>query len=129
MFGSASRTLTMILAGDIGGTKTRIALFREAADQLSAPINQQSFPSQQYESLNAILKLYLSANSAEVTRACFGIAGPIVAGRVEPGAAIAHISKETWGDRVVYIFAFTDEAHHPRLYLAADGTVLNEGPK
>ena len=74
MLGSASRTLTMILAGDIGGTKTRIALFREAADQLSAPINQQSFPSQQYESLNAILKLYLSANSAEVKRACFGIA-------------------------------------------------------
>src|SRR5438477_2719188 len=84
MFGSASRTLTMILAGDIGGTKTRIALFREAADQLAAPINQQSFPSQQYESLNAILKLYLSANSAEVKRACFGIAGPIVGGRVEP---------------------------------------------
>src|SRR5207237_5673837 len=81
----------MILAGDIGGTKTRIALFREAADQLSAPINQQSFPSQQYESLNAILQLYLSTNSAEVTRACFGIAGPIVAGRVEPANLAWHV--------------------------------------
>ena len=67
---------TMILAGDIGGTKTSIALFREAADQLATPINSQSFPSQQYESLNAILQLYLSTNSPEVKRACFGIAGP-----------------------------------------------------
>src|SRR2546425_12083997 len=74
----------MILAGDIGGTKTSIALFREAADQLATPINQQSFPSQQYESLDAIVQLYLSANSAEVKRACFGIAGPIVGGRVHP---------------------------------------------
>ena len=81
----------MILAGDIGGTKTSIALFREAADQLATPINSQSFPSQQYESLNAILQLYLSTNSPEVKRACFGIAGPIVGGRVEPANLAWHV--------------------------------------
>jgi len=46
-----------------------------------------------------------------------------------PDAQVSFINKETWGDRVVYIVSFLDEAHHPRLYLAADGTVLNEGPK
>jgi hypothetical protein len=42
---------------------------------------------------------------------------------------IAHINKETWGDRVVYIVSFIDAAHHPRLYITADGKILNEGPK
>jgi hypothetical protein len=46
-----------------------------------------------------------------------------------PNVSVAHISKQTWGDRVVYIISFADEIHHPRLYVAADGTVLNEGPK
>jgi hypothetical protein len=46
-----------------------------------------------------------------------------------PNVGIASVNKETWGDRVVYIVSFSDPAHHPRLYLAADGTVLNEGPK
>jgi hypothetical protein len=46
-----------------------------------------------------------------------------------PGAAIDFIHKETWGDRVVYIISFSDPIHHPKLYLAADGTILNEGPR
>jgi len=46
-----------------------------------------------------------------------------------PGAVMANIAKETWGDRVVYVISFTDPEHHPKLYLAADGTVMNEGPK
>ena len=73
----------MILAGDIGGTKTNIAIFHEEADQLGSPINQQSFPSKQYDSLDTIIKGYLAGKSAEVNYACFGIAGPVVDGRVE----------------------------------------------
>src|SRR2546430_13802678 len=85
------RLTIMILAGDIGGTKPRFALFREERDQLATPMTPRSSPSQQYESLNAILQLYLSANSAEVKRACFGIAGPIVGGRVEPANLTWHV--------------------------------------
>src|SRR5437868_9659668 len=73
----------MILAGDIGGTKTNVALFEEDADKLGAPITQQSFPSKQYDSLDAIIKEYIAAHPAEVKYACFGIAGPVVGGRVE----------------------------------------------
>jgi glucokinase len=74
----------MILAGDIGGTKTNVALFQdETAAQLSAPINQRNFPSKQYDSLDAIIKEYVAANPAAVQHACFGIAGPVVGGRVE----------------------------------------------
>src|SRR6266705_5929850 len=73
----------MILAGDIGGTKTNIALFHEEADQLGLPINQQSFPSKQYDSLDTIIKGYLAAKSAQVNYACFGIAGPIIGALVK----------------------------------------------
>jgi len=46
-----------------------------------------------------------------------------------PGAQIASINKETWGDRNVFIVSFIDSEHHPRLYITADGKLLNEGPK
>ena len=46
-----------------------------------------------------------------------------------PGAAISNISKETWGDRLVYIISFADPEHHPKLYMASDGRVMNEEPK
>ncbi|HEX8181296.1 MAG TPA: glucokinase [Pyrinomonadaceae bacterium] len=73
----------MILAGDIGGTKTNVALFHPDAQQLGAPINPKSFPSNKYDSLDAILSEYTAANPADVQHACFGIAGPVVGGRVE----------------------------------------------
>jgi glucokinase len=73
----------MILAGDIGGTKTNVALFEPDAQKLGAPINQKSFPSKQYDSLDAIVGEYIAANPADVQFSCFGIAGPVVGGRVE----------------------------------------------
>jgi hypothetical protein len=51
-----------------------------------------------------------------------------ISGR-EAGAEIDYINKDTWGDRVVYIITFKDPAHHPRMHVASDGTVLNQGPK
>jgi len=45
-----------------------------------------------------------------------------------PSADVAYINKETWGDRVVYIVSFKDEAHNPKLFIAADGTVVEESP-
>ena len=45
-----------------------------------------------------------------------------------PSADVAYINKETWGDRVVYIVTFKDEAHNPKLFVAADGTVVEESP-
>jgi glucokinase len=73
----------MILAGDVGGTKTNIALFHEGADQLGRPLNQKSFPSKQYDSLNAIVREYVVEHPADIKFACFGIAGPVVGARVE----------------------------------------------
>jgi len=73
----------MILAGDIGGTKTNVALFEVTDGNLSAPMAQKSFPSGKYDSLDKILEEFIAENRSPVTHACFGIAGPVVEGRVE----------------------------------------------
>ena len=43
-----------------------------------------------------------------------------------PVADIAYISKEAWGERVVYVVDFKDAAHNPRLFIGEDGTFLDE---
>jgi hypothetical protein len=48
---------------------------------------------------------------------------------VAPGAVVSSISKELWGDKSVYVLTFKDEAHHPRLFIASDGTVMKGGQR
>lgn len=71
----------MILAGDIGGTKTNVALFElEATGQ---PLAQRSFPSNKYDSLESIVAEFIGEHQPQVTHACFGIAGPVKDGQVK----------------------------------------------
>jgi hypothetical protein len=46
-----------------------------------------------------------------------------------PGAPIASISKETWGNQSVYIIVFAPNSGQPRMYIAGDGAVLHQAPK
>ena len=46
----------MIIAGDIGGTKTNVALFEPRGGDIGKAVVQQSFPSGKYDSLEAILQ-------------------------------------------------------------------------
>ena len=74
----------MIIAGDIGGTKTNVALFDSQGAEIGRPAVVRSFPSGRYPSLEAILAEFVEAHRPlEVTHACFGVAGPVVGGRVE----------------------------------------------
>ncbi|HWQ69018.1 MAG TPA: glucokinase [Patescibacteria group bacterium] len=71
----------MILAGDIGGTKTVIGLFEEAGNRLHA-IREETFPSQNYSTLEEILNQFLGPGSRPPLRiACFGVAGPVIDGK------------------------------------------------
>ncbi|MBM2841758.1 MAG: Glucokinase [Bacteroidetes bacterium] len=70
----------MILAGDVGGTKTNLAYF-VAEGQSLTPTLVKSYPSQQYRSLNEVVQRLLSEHPAEISAAAFGIAGPVVDGR------------------------------------------------
>jgi len=74
----------MIIAGDIGGTKTNVALFENEGETLGRVVAQQSFPSSRYGSLDAILAEFLAAHApGQLSGACFGVAGPVAGGRVE----------------------------------------------
>ena len=70
----------LVLAGDIGGTKTNLALFSVRGDKLHTEA-ARTFPSKQYSGLTPILKEFGTAQRFEA--ACFGIAGPVVDGRVK----------------------------------------------
>jgi glucokinase len=72
----------MILAGDIGGTKTNVALFESDGSGLGAIAAEQKFVSAAYDSLDAILREFVAAHGAAVSCASFGIAGPVVDGEV-----------------------------------------------
>ncbi len=75
----------MIIAGDIGGTKTNVALFEVVEGRrVGAPLAQHSYPSARYDSLEAILTDFVRRHpQARITHACFGVAGPVVRGHVD----------------------------------------------
>lgn len=72
----------LLLAGDIGGTKTTLALFtREGGPR--RPVAQATFPSGEYGSLEAIVERFLSGKNVRVSKASFGVAGPVVQDRAQ----------------------------------------------
>lgn len=66
----------VILAGDIGGTKTHLALFDG-----DKRVVEKRFPSRDYASLGVIVQEFLANEKATLTAASFGIAGPVRGGR------------------------------------------------
>jgi glucokinase len=72
----------MLIAGDIGGTKTALAIFSNEAGPHS-PIAEATVHSADYPSLQAIVKEFLANAKQPVDRACFAIAGPVIGGRVK----------------------------------------------
>ena len=66
----------IVLGGDIGGTKTRLALFEVHGKSLKL-CNENTFPSKNHDSLSAILKVFLGQQKEKFECACFGIAGPV----------------------------------------------------
>lgn len=72
----------LILAGDIGGTKTHLALFSLQGEKLQAEL-KQTFPSKQYSGLEPVVEEFLAGRQVSFSRACFGIAGPVLDGQVK----------------------------------------------
>ena len=69
----------MILAGDIGGTNTRLALFDGTPDALK-PREIEVFPSPQFSGLPEIVRIYLAKHNQTVQAAAFGLPGAVVFG-------------------------------------------------
>jgi glucokinase len=69
-----------LLAGDIGGTKTNLAVYAPQTGPRT-PLAQATFPSTDYPSLEALVREFLSQIDLSVERASFGVAGPVVGGQ------------------------------------------------
>ncbi len=72
----------MLLAGDIGGTKTILALYTQE-DGPRNPIAQFTYPSTHYDSLERIVQEFIEQSRAKIERATFAVAGPVVNGRAQ----------------------------------------------
>jgi glucokinase len=75
-----TKQTTAVLAGDIGGTKTNLAVFSSESG-LSFPLAEATFASRDYSSLEVIVREFLSRVKIKVDRASFGVAGPVVNGQ------------------------------------------------
>ncbi len=77
---------TLLLAGDIGGTNSRLALFEidrvEPGKPIPEPKELRRYPSRDPGGLVAILRRYLGDTGARPAAASFGLAGPVVGGKV-----------------------------------------------
>ncbi|MBM4121373.1 MAG: glucokinase [Nitrospira sp.] len=96
----------MILAGDIGGTKTNLALFDWTTERVE-PVREQTFASADYKSLEEVVTEFLKPPAKEpsepageeeaepaapqerplsgpvIDAACFGVAGPVIDNRCQ----------------------------------------------
>lgn len=79
----------MILAGDIGGTSTRLGLFDPVRPR-PRPLAIQVFTTLDFPDLPSMIAAFLKAESidrAMIDRACFGVAGPVV----DDAAKLTHV--------------------------------------
>lgn len=76
--------MTLLLAGDIGGTKTILRLVEESATVSWRTLYEALYPSRDFPDLVPIIQRFLSAAGQQMgtvptpEKACFAIAGPVV---------------------------------------------------
>ena len=80
----------VILAGDIGGTKTHFGLFRMAGSELS-PIRDFVYQTAAFASLEQACATFLAGSDRElrIGAACFGVPGPVIDG-------VSHATNVAW---------------------------------
>jgi glucokinase len=70
----------MLLAGDLGATKTSLAIYA-AKSGPRKPLHEATLRSAQYPDLQSLVQHYLQQSGVTVDNAAFGVAGPVVGGR------------------------------------------------
>jgi glucokinase len=121
----------MVLAGDIGGTNTRLALLEGTPDRL-VPVVVETFPSAQHKGLEEIVRIFLTKNKQEPQAACFGVAGPVRDGRSQvtnlPWVVDAReMARDLALDEVHLLNDLEANAHGIALLSETDFVVLNAG--
>jgi glucokinase len=87
-----------VLSGDIGGTKTRLAVFAVNDTKLET-LAEDEYPSQQYASLSTIIEIFLQNHNFPLDAAGFGVAGPVRNNTVDATNLPWHISASSMAER------------------------------
>jgi glucokinase len=72
----------IILAGDIGATKTHLGLYRDTGGSLTR-VHDHVYPTQDFPSLEAVLTDFIMGRE-QVAVACLGVPGPVIGGLAHP---------------------------------------------
>ena len=100
-----SRMTRMVLAGDIGGTKTLLGLFASGDGPRPRPVTVRVFGTLDYGDLLTIIAEFLEddvVKGASIEAACFGVAGPVI----DEAAEMTNVPWKIDGRRVASRFNF-----------------------
>lgn len=123
----------LVLAGDIGGTKTNLGLFRMGKKR-PVPKVIETHPSRESPNLALIVEKFLGRHQVSVATACFGVAGPVKNGRCKTTNLAWDVSekklKNRFGwDNVRLINDLTATAYAVPLLTGRELFSLNQGKK
>ena len=123
----------MLLAGDIGATKTLLGLY-EPEKGARQPIAQAEFPSADYPNLEEVVQKFLGQVKQKAEYACFGLAGPVIQGQAKltnlPWSLSEDFLAKNLGlKRVVLLNDLKAIAHAVPHLQAADIHTINAGKK
>jgi glucokinase len=122
-----------LLAGDIGGTKTILALYSHKEGPLR-PLFEASYASDSYPGLDPIIKNFFSQAGTTAAVACFGVAGPVLGTRAIitrlPWQADTQMLEAAHGfSRAILINDLVANGYAIPHLLQSDFSVINEGSK
>lgn len=85
-----------VLAGDLGGTKTNLALFSATGETLKI-LQEHTYRSREYGSFTEIIQHFITQHpDTPPERICIGVAGPVIKGRVE----LTNLSRDLSEDEI-----------------------------
>jgi glucokinase len=117
----------MVLAGDIGGTKTLLGLFDPSGARPQAGASR-SFTTLEYPNLGAIIDEFLAAlpiDARKIRAACFGVAGPVI----DNTARLTNVPWQIDADVLARRFGFARAVLLNDLQAMAYGVPVLEGPE
>lgn len=118
------------LVGDIGGTKTTLAI-TSADGSPKEFLIKQTFPSREFKSLEELTTLFLKGRTEVITKASFGIAGPVINKQVKatnlPWTIKEEVLSEVLRVPVSLINDLTATAHAVPFLREEDLLTLNKG--
>lgn len=120
-----------VLAGDIGGTNARLAIY-DVEDERYELESSETYPSQRFDSLAAIVRAFVSDRETEVQRACFGVPGPVKGRRAQTTnlpwlVRAAELAASVGVDQVAVINDLEAQAHGIVTLASDDLVTLNAG--